>query len=154
MRTLGIGLGASTLFAVAYARGVRLTIARGDWLKVVIAGMFNVVFFSVGSAFAQIYGTTSRAVVIAYTMPIWSALLARIFLKEQFSRVNLIAVLLCAAGLAISGLAALARGLSAGRAAGSRLRLELGGRDDLIRNAPASRRRRLQWPRGNCCSAG
>jgi drug/metabolite transporter (DMT)-like permease len=101
MRAIGIGLGALTLFTVAYWRGGRLTIARDDWLKVVIAGTFNVVLFSVGSAFAQVYGTTSRAVVIAYTMPIWSALLARIVLKEQFSRVNLIAVVLCATGLAI-----------------------------------------------------
>jgi len=101
MRTIGIGLGALTLFATAYWRGVRLSIARDDWIKVVIAGTFNVVLFSVGSAFAQVYGTTSRAVVIAYTMPIWSALLARIVLKEKFTRINLIAVVLCAAGLAI-----------------------------------------------------
>jgi drug/metabolite transporter (DMT)-like permease len=101
MRTIGIGLGALTLFAAAYLRGVRLTITREDWLKVVIAGIFNVALFSVGSAYAQIYGTTSRAVVIAYTMPIWSALLARIVLKEQFSPVKLIALLLCAVGLGI-----------------------------------------------------
>ena len=85
-------------------------------LKVLIAGFFNVAVFGVGSAYAQVYGTTSRAIVIAYSMPIWSALLARFVLKEKLNAVKLVALALCAAGLAILIWPLGARRLSARRA--------------------------------------
>jgi len=101
MRTLGIGLGALTLFAAAVVTGVSLAVPRGERLKILIAAFFNVGIFNVCSAYAQIYGTTSRAVVIAYSMPIWSALLAHFVLKEKLNALKLFALALCAAGLAI-----------------------------------------------------
>lgn len=101
MRALGIGLGTATLFVAAYLAGVRLSVPHGERLKVVIAGLFNVAIFNACSAYAQVYGTTSRAIVIAYSMPIWSALLARLVLKERFNAAKLAGLMLCAAGLAI-----------------------------------------------------
>jgi drug/metabolite transporter (DMT)-like permease len=101
LRAIGIGLGMLTLFVGALISGAPLAVPRGDRLKIAIAGFFNVAAFSVGSAYAQVYGTTSRAVVIAYSMPIWSALLARLVLKEEFNAVKLAALALCALGLAI-----------------------------------------------------
>ena len=101
MRTLGIGLGDLTLFAAAVITGVSLAVPRGERLKILIAAFFNVGIFNVCSAYAQIYGTTSRAVVIAYSMPIWSALLAHFVLKEKLNALKLFALALCAAGLAI-----------------------------------------------------
>ena len=101
MRALGIGLGALTLFAAAAIAGVSLAVPRGERGKILIAGFFNVAVFNVCSAYAQIYGTTSRAIVIAYSMPIWSALLAHFVLREELTRVKLVALALCAAGLAI-----------------------------------------------------
>jgi drug/metabolite transporter (DMT)-like permease len=101
MRAVGIGLGTLTLFVAAYFCRVPLTIARADHMKVLIAGFFNVAIFNVCSAYAQVYGTTSRAIVIAYSMPIWAALLARIVLKEQLTAVKLGALGLCAVGLTI-----------------------------------------------------
>ena len=101
MRTLGIGLGDLTLFAAAVVTGVSLAVPRGERLKILIAAFFNVGIFNVCSAYAQIYGTTSRAVVIAYSMPIWSALLAHFVLKEKLNALKLFALALCATGLAI-----------------------------------------------------
>jgi drug/metabolite transporter (DMT)-like permease len=101
MRAIGIGLGTLMLFGAAAIRGVPLSILRRDWAKVVIAGFFNVAAFGAGSAYAQVYGTTSRAIVIAYSMPIWAALLARLVLKERLNAIKLAALALCAAGLAI-----------------------------------------------------
>src|SRR6185312_15569480 len=83
MRTLGIALGALTLFTAASVMRVALFVPRGQRLHVVAAGVFNVLIFNVCSAYAQVYGTTSRAIVIAYSMPIWSALLSHFFLKEK-----------------------------------------------------------------------
>jgi drug/metabolite transporter (DMT)-like permease len=101
LRTVGIGIGALTLFAAASIGRVPLGIARKDRLKVAVAGFFNVAVFGVGSAYAQVYGTTSRAIVIAYSMPIWASLLARFVLKEKLTTVKLVALGLCAVGLAI-----------------------------------------------------
>ena len=99
LRAVGIGLGAATLFAAAAVSGTRLAIPRGDWPKVLIAGFFNVAAFGACSAYAQVYGTTSRAVVIAYSMPIWASLLARVVLKERFNAIKLVALALCTAGV-------------------------------------------------------
>ncbi|MGA2567647.1 MAG: EamA family transporter [Pseudolabrys sp.] len=101
MRMVGIGLGTLTLFAAAAIWRVRLTVPRAEAVKILIAGFFNVAVFNVCSAYAQVYGTTSRAIVIAYSMPIWAALLARVVLKEKLSAVKLVALALCAAGLTI-----------------------------------------------------
>ncbi len=101
MRALGIGLGDLTLFAAAAVTGVSLSVPRGERRKILIAGFFNVAVFNVCSAYAQVYGTTSRAIVIAYSMPIWSALLAHFVLKEKLTPVKLAALALCAIGLAI-----------------------------------------------------
>jgi drug/metabolite transporter (DMT)-like permease len=101
LRAVGIGLGMLTLFAAAYLTRVPLRIAAQDRLKVAIAGFFNVAVFGVGSAYSQIYGTTSRAVVIAYSMPIWAALLARLVLKERLTPLKLAALAPCAVGLVV-----------------------------------------------------
>src|SRR6185312_423367 len=101
LRAVGVSLGAATLFAAAALSGAKLSIARRNWSKVLISGFFNVAAFGVGSAYAQVYGTTSRAVVIAYSMPIWATLLARVVLKERLTPIRIGALALCAAGLAI-----------------------------------------------------
>jgi drug/metabolite transporter (DMT)-like permease len=101
MRTLGIGLGALTLFTAAKIMRVPLAVPRGQRVHILAAGVFNVLIFNVCSAYAQVYGTTSRAIVIAYSMPIWSAVLSHFLLKEKLDAVRLAALALCAAGLAI-----------------------------------------------------
>jgi drug/metabolite transporter (DMT)-like permease len=101
MRAVGIGLGDITLFTAAAVTGVSLAVPRGERAKILVAGFFNVAIFNVCSAYAQVYGTTSRAIVIAYSMPIWSALLAHFVLKEKLTAIKLAALALCATGLAI-----------------------------------------------------
>ena len=101
MRAVGIGLGDLTLFVAAAVTGISLSVPRGERRKILIAGFFNVAIFNVCSAYAQVYGTTSRAIVIAYSMPIWSALLAHFVLREKLNALKLGALALCATGLAI-----------------------------------------------------
>jgi drug/metabolite transporter (DMT)-like permease len=101
MRAIGIGLGDLTLFAAAALAGISLKVPRGERFKILIAAFFNVAVFNVCSAYAQMFGTTSRAIVIAYSMPIWAALLAHVVLKEKLSAMKLVALTLCAVGLGI-----------------------------------------------------
>jgi drug/metabolite transporter (DMT)-like permease len=71
------------------------------WAHVLVGSLLNVVAFSLFSAFAQLAATTSRVAILAYTMPIWAVLLAWWFLGERPNRVQALALLLCAIGLAI-----------------------------------------------------
>ena len=99
MRFAGSGIGAATLFAAAVLTGHDLRVPRGERLHVMVAGFFNVAAFQILSAFAQLSGATSRAVVITYSMPIWATVLGRIVLGERLNKVGMLAFALCVAGL-------------------------------------------------------
>ena len=102
MRAMAAALGAATLYLLCLVmrRSLRIPSAKA-WLQVVIASLLNIVAFSLFSAFAQLTAATSRVTILAYTMPIWSVVLAWLFLGERPDRVQAISLGLCAAGLAI-----------------------------------------------------
>jgi len=101
LRFAGAGIGATVLFAAAMLTGHDLRVPRGEIRHVVIAGFFNVAAFQILSGFAQLSGATSRAIIITYSMPIWSTVLSRFLLGERLNAVRMAAFLLCIAGLAI-----------------------------------------------------
>jgi drug/metabolite transporter (DMT)-like permease len=102
MRATATVLGAVTycLLCVAMRRRLRI-LSPKVWAHILVASLLNVVAFSLFSAFAQLAATTSRVAILAYTMPIWAVLLAWAFLGERPNRLQAIALLLCATGLAI-----------------------------------------------------
>jgi drug/metabolite transporter (DMT)-like permease len=102
MRTLSSLVGGLVLYGVCRFMGRKLHIPPGKArLHLVVAALLNVASFSVFSTFAQLNAATSRVAILAYTMPIWSVLLAWIFLRERPTGTQPIAITLCAAGLAI-----------------------------------------------------
>jgi len=102
MRTLTAAFGALTLFLICLAKrsSFRVPGARACG-HVVVASFLNVVGFSLFSAFALMAATTSRVAILAYTLPIWTVLLAWLVLNERPNRSQVIAIALCAVGLAI-----------------------------------------------------
>jgi drug/metabolite transporter (DMT)-like permease len=100
-RFAGAGIGAALLFAAAWLTGHDLHVPRGERLHVMVAGFFNVAAFQILSAFAQLNGATSRAIVITYSMPIWAVLLSWLMLRERLNGTRLLAFALCVAGMAI-----------------------------------------------------
>ncbi len=101
LRVAGSGIGAITLFAAAIITGHGLRIPRGEHLHVMIAGFFNVAAFQILSGFAQLSGATSRAIIITYSMPIWTTMLSTVVLGEKLNRIRIIAFGLCVAGLSV-----------------------------------------------------
>jgi drug/metabolite transporter (DMT)-like permease len=102
MRTSTAGIGALTLLAICLVGRRSLRVPMGTaWAHVVVASVLNVVGFSLFSAFAQIAAATSRVAILTYTMPIWALVLAWAILGERPSRIQAIAIALCAAGLAV-----------------------------------------------------
>jgi drug/metabolite transporter (DMT)-like permease len=101
LRFAGSGIGAITLFAAAIITGHKLRIPSGEHLHVMIAGFFNVAAFQILSGFAQLSGATSRAIIITYSMPIWTVMLSTLVLGEKLNRIRIVAFGLCVAGMAI-----------------------------------------------------
>ncbi len=102
MRTLTAVIGCVSMFAICLfkRRSLRVSTAR-DWLHVFVASFFNISAFSLFTAFAQILAATSRVAILTYTLPIWTLLLAWLVLGERPSRLQGVAVVLCAVGIAI-----------------------------------------------------
>ena len=102
MRVGTTGLAALALFAFAFLRRRDMRI-RGIAARahLIVAGLLNVTAFAILSAFAQLATSTSRVSVLTYTMPIWAALFAHPILGERLNRIRAVALLLCAAELAI-----------------------------------------------------
>jgi drug/metabolite transporter (DMT)-like permease len=101
LRFAGSGIGAVTLFTAAMLGGYSLRVPRAEWLHVMVAGFLNVAAFQILSAFAQLSGETSRAIIITYSMPIWATIFGRIVLGEKLDRIRILAFGLCVAGLTI-----------------------------------------------------
>jgi drug/metabolite transporter (DMT)-like permease len=101
LRVAGSGIGAAILFAAALVTGHDLKVPRGQYRHIMIAGLLNVTGFQVFSGFAQLSGATSRAIIITYSMPIWTTVLSWVVLGERLNTVRAVAFGLCVAGLAI-----------------------------------------------------
>lgn len=102
MRVVSIGLGMASLLAVVKLQGRSFALGRRrDWLHVIVAGMLNIVGFTMLSSFALLLAGTGRVAMLSYTMPIWAALFAWLALGERFSAPRVLALVLCATGLAI-----------------------------------------------------
>jgi drug/metabolite transporter (DMT)-like permease len=101
-RVANLAIGGLAVAAVVMLRGRSVLMPAGRiWAHVAIAGFFNVAAFSIFSTFALRDTTSSRVVILVYTMPIWSTLLARLLLGEQLTALRLLALALCASGLAV-----------------------------------------------------
>lgn len=101
LRSIGLSSGSLLLLGVALLLRRRLTIERGSFVPLLIAGTLNIAAFNIFTAFAQLSTTTSRAAILTYTMPIWSVLLAVLILREPIGRDKLMAVAAGALGIGL-----------------------------------------------------
>jgi drug/metabolite transporter (DMT)-like permease len=102
MRLIGYCIGAATLLILLKAQGRSLYIAPGrSRLHVVVAALFLTVAFGLAGTFAQLMADTSRVIIVSYSMPVWSSLMAYFALGERIDRRAAIGLALCVAGLAV-----------------------------------------------------
>lgn len=100
-RLVGLGMGGLIIGSLTLVRQGTLAIPKEARLHVLIAGLFNVGSFAIFATFALLGGGASRVIILVYTMPIWSSLLARVVLGEKLTPLKLLALALCVGGLAI-----------------------------------------------------
>ena len=102
MRASGHLIGATVLIALARWQGRSFAVAnRAAWIYICVGALFNVVAFSVFTAFAQLITETSRVAILIYTMPVWATLLALPVLGERLTPVRVLALTLLVAGMSI-----------------------------------------------------
>jgi len=103
-------VGAIILALFSLLRGQSLAVPGEMWPRVLLIAFFNVAGWMTLTAFSLLYLPASEAVLIAYTLPVWTVILAWPVLGERPTVLRLIALVMAFAGLAaIMG----ANGLSA-----------------------------------------
>jgi drug/metabolite transporter (DMT)-like permease len=101
LRTFGLAAGFLLLASTAVLSGQSLAVPRSHWGRLLLAGLLNVACFNIFAVFAQVSLPASRAVILTYTMPLWSVLFARLMLAEPIDRLRGAALGLGAAGIAV-----------------------------------------------------
>lgn len=102
-RAIGLGAGALFLLGVAFLRGQHLRLPRSQILPVLAAGFLTITAFNLLLAFAQLIAPTSRAVIVTFTLPVWTVIFARIFLGERLDKRRWTGLCLGGAGLVSLG---------------------------------------------------
>lgn len=104
LRSGGMAFAGIALVAIALLRRQSLSVSRAWWLRLAVAGFLSIAAFNVLLAFAQLTAPTSRAAILTFTMPLWSTLMAWLWLDERLDRRRLTGLALGALGLAALGL--------------------------------------------------
>jgi len=101
MRATSAGIGALSLLVLAWLARRPVHLPHGRWLDILVLATFNVIVFSLCTAFAQLMSFTGRVAILVYTMPIWASVLARLLLHEWLPPTRLVALLLCCIGMGV-----------------------------------------------------
>lgn len=101
IRAVAFPSAALLLAIIARAMGHRLRPASRDYVPIVVAGLFVVFGFNALTAFGQMLTETSKAAIIAFTMPAFTAIFAAIILHERLGLRNAIALFVGMAGLGV-----------------------------------------------------
>ena len=80
--TMFAGVG---LLAIAKLGGHSLRVPRFVWGPLLLGALFNVTAWQVLSAYGTHLIASGKAAVLAYTMPIWTTLIAVVFLRERLT---------------------------------------------------------------------
>lgn len=83
LRAIGFATGGIVLLGWAVVKGLRLRVPAAEVPWLLVTGILNILVFNLCTAFAQLVMPTSRAAIIAFTMPVWATLLALPLLGER-----------------------------------------------------------------------
>jgi drug/metabolite transporter (DMT)-like permease len=101
LRAVGLACGALLLLVIARSLGRSLRIAPGMASRILVAGILNIAVFNLATAFAQLNTSTSRAAVLTFTMPVWTAVFAWLLLNERLDRRKATALAVGLAGIGL-----------------------------------------------------
>src|SRR5689334_18332385 len=94
--TGGIGL-----LAIGRLAGFSLRVPRAEWRPLVIAALGNITLWHIFSAWALTLLPAGRATILAYTMPLFAAVISVLWLKQKMTGLVVAALAAGIVGLAI-----------------------------------------------------
>ena len=101
MRAVAFTLAAVLLAIIARVMGHSLRMPKDEIVHAVVTGALVIFGFNALTAFGQLLVQTSRAAIIAYTMPAMTAVLAAVFLGDRLDARLVAALVIGMAGLAV-----------------------------------------------------
>lgn len=100
-RAICLGGAAVGLIVISRLSGHKLRIPRGEMTLLLVVSLFNISIWHITSATGLVHLAASRATIIAFTMPLWAALLAVPILGERPSWNGVAGLVLGLAGMAV-----------------------------------------------------
>ena len=100
-RTFCLVLGGTVLLLLVKVSGRSLAIPKKELKPLILVSFLNITGWHLFSAHGLLYINAGRASIIAFTMPVWAAILSPFILKERLTKARLLGLALGIAGLAI-----------------------------------------------------
>jgi drug/metabolite transporter (DMT)-like permease len=100
-RAICLAAGGAALLALARAGGADLRVPARDLTPLIVTSLINITGWHILSAYGLTLLHAGRAVIIAYTMPLWAILLGRLLLQEHITSARLWALGIGWTGLAL-----------------------------------------------------
>ena len=110
-RSIAMVVGGALLLVIAKTRGDSMSIPRKYWATVAMGTLCYLIVWNIASTYSAILIPSGQAAVLAFTMPLWSALITWAVLGERLSPRLVLAICLGGAGvllLMVPGFAAYA----------------------------------------------
>ncbi|WP_395713752.1 DMT family transporter [Reyranella sp.] len=99
-RTLVLVTGTATLGAILLVRRESFVVPPGRWPALIVASMMNLLIWNIATSLAVLYIPSGHASVLAYTMPLWVALIGFVAFGQRLTGRLLTAILIGAAAVA------------------------------------------------------
>ena len=100
-RALCLAVGAASMFAIARASRQIMIPKRQEWPQLFATSLLNVAFWNVLIAYGVLLLPAGRSVILAYTMPLWIALLSAPVLHEPLTPRRMLGVALGMTGMLV-----------------------------------------------------
>ena len=98
-RTGVLTIAVIVLYAIVRLRGESLSVPKGRWPALIAASLTNLTIWNIATSMAVLYIPSGHASVLAYTMPLWVALIGFVVYRQPLTGRLLAAILIGAAAV-------------------------------------------------------
>jgi len=99
-RTIVLATGTVMLAAIVAIRRESFAVPKGKWPALIAASAMNILIWNIATSLAVLYIPSGHASVLAYTMPLWVALIGLVVFGQRLTGRLLAAILIGAAAVA------------------------------------------------------
>ncbi len=98
-RTIVLAAAVVVLTLILLIRGESFAVPKGKWLPLIVASAMNIFVWNIATSFAVLYIPSGHASVLAYTMPLWVAVIGFVVFRQKLTGRLLAAILIGAAAV-------------------------------------------------------